>query len=132
MSLMKFTLSELMRRLNTSKDNGISTDPTEMQKRKEKYGVNTIIPDYTAKHDNNREDSDVNLSKEKPITTNIKEFFDDRMWKCLLILSLIFMLVAAIDGKEALFDLKSAGWVIGATLFGMILIIMILNVIFER
>lgn len=31
MSLMKITISELMRRLNTSKHNGISTDPIEMK-----------------------------------------------------------------------------------------------------
>ena len=121
MSLMKFTLSELMRKLNTSKDSGISTNPAEMRKRKDKYGINTLIPDYSTRHENNHEYSDVNLSKEKPLTIYIKEFFDDRMWSFLMISSIIFVLIAAIDDNEQLFDIKSANWVIGATLFGMIL-----------
>lgn len=91
MSLMKITLSELMRRLNTSKHNGISTDPAEMKKRKEKYGENTHIPDSYSRHDNNHEYSDVNLSKDKPLTVYINDFFNDRMWKLLLISSIIFV-----------------------------------------
>ena len=54
------------------------------------------------------------------------------MWRFLLISSIIFVLIAAIDDKESLFDLSSANWVIGATLFGMILVIMTLNVILEK
>lgn len=93
MSLRKMNIQELMKRLNTSRHGGISSDNQELKKRRKKYGDNLIIPDYTYKDQIGNDYVDVNLSREKSIFTYLVESFHEKIF---LVVSCIVLLIIAI------------------------------------
>lgn len=131
LAFKKMSINEIIKRLNTSAHNGISQDPKEMEARRQKYGVNTIIPDNSYV-DKSGEYADVNLSKDKSLCKYIKEHFDDRIYKILLVCSIMLILISVIEDFHKFLNMKMGNWLIGATFLGLLMTILIIDICIEK
>jgi Ca2+-transporting ATPase len=132
MSLRKMNVQELMKRLNTSRHGGITEDKKELNKRREKYGANVLISDYSHQDFNDNDYVDVNLSHEKSICTYIFEFFSDKIWRFLLVSCIILLIICILEDVNGSKTNGFHDWVVGVTVLLMIVFIMLINIFIER
>ena len=128
MALKKMNISDLIRRLSSSRYKGISEDPKEMERRRQKYGTNILIPNNSHRSDSSGEYSDVNFSKNKSWCTYISDHFKDRIWRLLFLCAFLLIVIAVIEDYKNLLNMKLGDWVIGLTVLFILIVIMLLNI----
>lgn len=130
MSLRKMNIQELMRRLNTSRHGGISTNNQELKRRRKKYGNNLIIPDYTYKDQIGNDYVDVNLSREKSIFTYLVESCHEKIY--LVISSIVLLIIAILEDINKYGISNDKNWIVGVNVLLMCIFIIVINILVKR